>query len=363
MNSDDFNLQLRFNILLLSHQLKLEIKMSLLKRLSLIVLFFLMITIIISLFLPSSFFLERKIIVNADQEQVFKQVNELSNWKNWSPWTVKDPSVYGLKQNFSGPLSGEGASFRWKSEVEGVGAGEIEITAAVKNDSITSTLDFGRGDVVAVWRFEEVASGVEVTWSLTADFGFNPFRKFLGLFMEGQITPDFELGLNRLKAFSEELPKIHRVEVKEKSLDSNLWFLSIRDTVQQMEMNNVHGKSFTAIRQYMNEFELESNAPLMVIYHFWSKDKIDIEVGLPVNDSTIMGNSRIKLNKIAKTNVVFATHHGAYERLPETYFGINEYMRKNEVVVTGPPWESYVTDPSSEPNPANWETIIYFPIK
>jgi effector-binding domain-containing protein len=337
--------------------------MNLLKRFSLIILLFLIIMVVTSLFLPSTFFLERKTIVNADQEQVFKQVNELRNWRNWSPWALKDPTIYRVDENFSGPFSGVGASFSWSSEVEGVGAGKMEITAADKNERIINTIDFGMGDAIGEWRFEEVDLGVEVTWNLTVDFGFNPYRKFVGLFMEGKVASDYELGLNRLKVFSEELPKIHRVEVKEKWLDRNLWFLSIRDTVNQMEMNNVHGKSFTEIRQYMNEFEIESDSPLMVIYHFWSDDKIDIEVGLPVVDSTVTGNSRIKLNKITQTNVVFATHYGAYERLPETYFGINEYMRKNEVVVTGPPWESYVTDPASEPNPENWETIVYFPIK
>jgi effector-binding domain-containing protein len=337
--------------------------MSLLKRVSLICLFFLLISVVISLFLPSEFYLERKTIINADKSQVFKQVNELRNWGNWYPLALKDPSISTVNENFSEQSSGVGASFIWDSEVDGVGAGKMEITAAVKNESITNSIDFGMGDALGKWTFKEVDSGIEVIWSLTIDFGFNPFFKFFGLFLESKYAPAYELGLSRLKAFSEELPKIHRVEVKEKLLASDLWILSIRDTVNQMEMNNVHGKSFTEIKQYMNEFGIESDSPLMVIYHFWSKDKIDIEVGLPVNDSTMTQDVRIKLNKIKRTNVVYATHYGSYERLPETYFGINEYMRKNEVLVTGPPWESYVTDPASEPNPANWETIIYFPIK
>jgi effector-binding domain-containing protein len=337
--------------------------MGLFKRVSLVVLLFLLFMVITSFFLPSTFFLERKTVVNADIAQVFKQVNDLRKWENWSPWALKDPSIYSHEENFSGPASGVGASFSWESEMDAVGTGEMVITAAVKNESIANSKDVGRGDVVGTWRFEEIASGVEVTWCLAVDFGFNPFSKFFGLFMEGQVAKDYELGLSRLKVFSEQLPKIHGVEVKEKLLPGALWFLSIRDTVGQMEMNNVHGKNFTEIKQYMNTFEITSNSPVMVIYHFWSKDKIDIEVGLPVNDSSVTGNSRIKLNKIERTSVVFATHYGSYERLPETYFGINEYMRKNEVVVTGPPWESYITDPASEPNPKKWETIIYFPIK
>ena len=69
------------------------------------------------------------------------------------------------------------------------------------------------------------------------------------------------------------------------------------------------------------------------------------------------------MNKIIQTNVVTAVHYGPYDRLPETYFGINEWMRKNKVVVTGPPWESYITDPAIEPNPEKWKTAVYFPIE
>jgi effector-binding domain-containing protein len=71
----------------------------------------------------------------------------------------------------------------------------------------------------------------------------------------------------------------------------------------------------------------------------------------------------VKLNYIPTGSYVSATHYGVYERMPETYFSINEWMRKNEVQVIGPPWEVYITDPALEPNPEKWETQINFPIQ
>jgi effector-binding domain-containing protein/uncharacterized membrane protein len=337
--------------------------MNLLKRISIVILVFVLIFVLVSLFLPATFFLERKIVIDADREQVFKQVNDLENWKNWSPRALKDPSIYGSDKNISQPSFGLGASFSWNSEITDVGSGYMEITESIKNEHIKNSVDFGKGNAYGIWAFKDVESGVEVSWILAVDFGFSPFSKFFGLFMESQVASDYELGLRRLKTFSEDLPRIHKVDVREKSLKKDIWFLSIRDTVSQREMNNIHGKNYSEINQFMNEIDLTTEHPLMVIYHFWSEDKIDIEVGVPINDSSIIGNERIKLNRIKKTSVVFATHYGSYERLPETYFGINEWMRKNEVVITGPPWESYVTDPASEPNPKKWETVVYFPIE
>ncbi len=337
--------------------------MNLLKRISLVFLISILILVIISLFLPSTFYLEREVVIDADKGQVFNQVDELKNWENWSPWSYKDPLIYINNDSFSDPSFGEGASFIWVSEHDGVGSGSMEILKSIKDEYIRNNVDFGMGDVVSEWNFKDVEGGVEVVWNIEIDFGFNPFSKFFGLFLEEQVGVDYELGLNRLKVFCEELPRIHKVEVAESLLEGDLWFLSIRDTVTQMEMNNVHGKSYSEINQYMNEFDIVTDLPLMVIYHYWSDDKVDIEVGVPITDTTIVGSNRVKLNRIRRTNTVFATHYGPYDRLPETYFGINEYMRKNKVVVTGPPWESYVTDPASEPNPEKWKTVIYFPIE
>ncbi|MDF1676334.1 MAG: hypothetical protein P1U44_11510, partial [Vicingaceae bacterium] len=71
----------------------------------------------------------------------------------------------------------------------------------------------------------------------------------------------------------------------------------------------------------------------------------------------------VKLNKLDSGNVVTAIHYGSYDRLPETYFGINEWMRKNKVIVIGAPWEMYITDPAKELNSKKWETTINFPIE
>ncbi|NCP46619.1 MAG: hypothetical protein GW818_09435, partial [Flavobacteriales bacterium] len=146
-------------------------------------------------------------------------------------------------------------------------------------------------------------------------------------------------------------------------IEKNQWFLSIRDTISPIAMNNIYGKNYSEINQYMSQQKFESISVPLVIYHFWSDSIVDIEFGIPINDSITIDNNRIKLDKIKSGNVVTAIHYGPYERLPETYFGINEWMRKNKVVVIGPPWESYITDPTTEPNPEKWQTAIFFPIE
>lgn len=213
------------------------------------------------------------------------------------------------------------------------------------------------------WELIDKDEDIELISEVKIDLGFNPLNKFHGLFDQEKISNEMQHELDSLKAVLENLPKIHRVQVKKILNENDSWFLSIRDTVNQYEINNIHGKLYEKINRFMDDEEIESIEPPIVIYHFWSDTLIDIEAGIPVKDTSIIGKGSIKMNKIKKGYVVTATHYGSYERLPETYFGINEWMRKNKVVVTGVPWEVYITDPTNETDPEKWETAIFFPVK
>ena len=42
--------------------------------------------LVIGMFLPAQRHLERAITINAPDSAVFKEVNSLQRWQNWSPW-------------------------------------------------------------------------------------------------------------------------------------------------------------------------------------------------------------------------------------------------------------------------------------
>lgn len=280
--------------------------MNYLKRIALIVVLCCLIGTIVSLFLPSELELKNVAVIDADKKVVQKQLK-----------TFKYQKVINYHLN-------------------------------AEDES---------------WEFNELNEGLEITSNVKLSFGFDPITKFYAVFDKAKIKESFQLKFDSIKFVLEELPKIQRVGVQKVMMEKDIWFLSIRDTINQMNMNNAHGKFYEEINQYLLAKEYNISEPPLVIYHSWSDTIVDIEVGVSVGDSTMLGNERIVMNKIERSNVVTAIHYGAYERLPETYFGINEWMRKNKVVVMGPPWEIYLTDPITESDSKKWETAIYFPIE
>ncbi|TXB67186.1 hypothetical protein FRY74_03095 [Vicingus serpentipes] len=303
--------------------------MNYIKRLTFVVAILFLLVFLVSLFLPSSVKVEQSILIKTKPELLLKQLINLENIVKWSVWIDKN---YTLGNN--------------------------ETKQAVEYNT-----DIGDNETKEILSLNELESEVELKWKIESSFGFNPFAKFRGLFVEELLMKNLEEELISLKNYTENLPQINSGKVSKQFLAEKQWYFSIRDTVNQMEMSNIHGKLYAEINEFMDQYNVVSDLAPLVIYHYWSDTIVDIEAGIQLKDSVGVFTDRVNLNYIPVGNYVTATHYGVYERIPETYFSINEWMRKNEVQVIGPPWEVYVTDPAVEANPEKWETQINFPIQ
>ena len=47
----------------------------------------------------------------------------------------------------------------------------------------------------------------------------------------------------------------------------------------------------------------------------------------------------------------------------EAYDALHVWIREQEKEIAGSRWESYLTDPGKEPNPAKWKTELLWPIR
>lgn len=142
---------------------------------------------------PNEVIVERSVTIPAPAADVFGHVNELKNWEQWQPWLAKDPE---MKLVYSGPPAGAGAQYAWESESQG--SGTLKIVNSVENRSIETALSFaGQGDAKAEFLFETEGEKTKVTWRLTSQF--SGIGKLFGMFLEGAVGPDFEMGLESLK--------------------------------------------------------------------------------------------------------------------------------------------------------------------
>jgi hypothetical protein len=146
--------------------------------------------------LPGRVHVERSIVIDAPQAQLFDALNGFKRFNEFSPWAALDPDT---RYSYEGPESGVGAKMRWMSTSEDVGSGTNEIVESAAPEFIRTRLELGGQLAQATFRFEPADGGTRVTWGFDCDLGGNPIMRYAGLMFDKWIGADYEKGLARLK--------------------------------------------------------------------------------------------------------------------------------------------------------------------
>jgi hypothetical protein len=167
-----------------------RLKTVLLALLALVALF-----LVVALFLPSRYEIQRSIHIQARPDAIYPWVNNLKRWPEWTPWkNEKDPT---LRYTYDGPEEGAGASCRWTGDKSGKGV--MTITESNPGNGAKYEIYHGRQRSSGEILFEPEGAGTRVIWTDAGQLGANPLNRYFGLVIDRMIAPDFEAGLARLK--------------------------------------------------------------------------------------------------------------------------------------------------------------------
>ena len=158
--------------------------------------------VVVSLVMPSSYDVMRSVTINAPIEKIFSEVDDYSNMEHWSPWKDYDPDA---QIKIEGSVGQPGYKYSWSSKVEQVGNGSLTRKVTEQNKRIEDELFFADFDMKSTtyWNFEQTAAGVQVNWGNKGDIDFMWRIPMSIMNMEKQMAPDFEKGLSRLKEYCE----------------------------------------------------------------------------------------------------------------------------------------------------------------
>ena len=174
--------------------------MKLLKWLAIVLVGLTALLLVGGMLISPKFSVTRSVVVNAPPDKVYPLVANPRTWKQWSVWTKRDPA---MQIDYSGPDSGAGAKWSWRSKSEGDGT--MTFTAAEPGKRVVYDLffpDFGTtstGDL----SFTPQGNATLVTWTMNGDMGKNPLFHWFALGADKMVGPDFEAGLAGLKALAE----------------------------------------------------------------------------------------------------------------------------------------------------------------
>jgi hypothetical protein len=148
--------------------------------------------------MADTYTVERTRHIDAPPEQIRERIVDLHRWESWSPWEELDPN---LKRGYGGADSGVGAWYTWEGNRK-AGKGRMEIVD-VSAETVTIDLQFlkpFKSHSTTEFLLTPDDRGTTVTWRLTgANTGMT---RVMGLFtsMDKMVGPDFDKGLDQLKA-------------------------------------------------------------------------------------------------------------------------------------------------------------------
>lgn len=165
------------------------------------------IPLLIALFVPKDYSVERQVTINKPKVQVFEYGKYLRNQDEFSKWAQMDPT---MEKYFSGDDGRVGFIAGWRSEKDEVGAGEQEILAIQEGERIDYALRFFEpfeSEDKAYMRFiEQEPEATLVTWGFDGHMAYPMNLMLLFMDMEEMIGDDFEHGLQRMKEILESNP-------------------------------------------------------------------------------------------------------------------------------------------------------------
>jgi hypothetical protein len=170
--------------------------MKIFKTILIVILILIALPFIIALFVKKEYTMEKEIVINRPEAEVFDYVKHIKNQSEYNVWSMADPNMKTEERGTDGTV---GFVHYWNSDE--VGEGEQEITRIVEGDRIEMELRFKRpmeGKGFSFMSTEPVDAGsTKVKWGMSGESSY-PWN-FMNLFSEATMGSAFEDGLKNMK--------------------------------------------------------------------------------------------------------------------------------------------------------------------
>lgn len=134
----------------------------------------------------------------------------------------------------------------------------------------------------------------------------------------------------------------------------------VRKTVPMEGLTDFFSHAFSETMRVITAQGVAPSGPPFGKYYGMPGATVDIEAGFPVT-APVAPDGEVVPGKLPGGRVVEALHVGPYDTMAQTYAVIEGFFAARGWTPGDVMWESYLSDPRAEPDPATWRTLISWP--
>jgi len=313
---------------------------------------------------PSEFTVTRERNIKAPNAVIYNNVIDFKNWEAWSSWVEEKPDT---KITLGETTKGVGGSYTWVDDDDN---GSMKTLETTPSTSITQEMQFGSFPSSKInWDFSAKPDGsTDVTWTISGKdlpFDFKFFSTLMGG-MEKQIGPHFERGLELLDGIVVKSMDANDVKVNGVTEYGGGFYMYKTTSATGANISQVVGKQYGEIMGFMMQNNIKQTGMPFTIYNEMNPNgNVIMSNAIPIqNKFNVPRASEILCGYIPKTRVLKTTLKGNYTNLGKAWQAAMTHLAQNNLTQSNiKPFEIYQNDPGSYPNPADWITEIYIPIR
>jgi effector-binding domain-containing protein len=128
------------------------------------------------------------------------------------------------------------------------------------------------------------------------------------------------------------------------------------------ELSSVFDRAFHVVLEVVQAQGRSVTGPPFGYYPRMPGATVAVAAGFPV-EAPITPSGDVTALELPGGRAVTAVHVGPFDTLERTYHELLEWAKAEGLVLADEVWESYLTDPRTEPDPARWQTAITWPLR
>ena len=137
--------------------------------------------------------------------------------------------------------------------------------------------------------------------------------------------------------------------------------LTKRGQCPMEQIADLMGGLLGAVCTHMGEKGVEMAGPPFSIYHA-VEGQFDVECGIPTK-APVDGDGEILSVTLPEGPAATTLHVGPYDQLGDAWDHLKKWVRNQEHIPGGAPWEFYLNDPGKVKDPAKFETKLFIPLR